>query len=77
MTSPRENVPLQLQLRAKAHIWCSREKQQLNVAVNNATKKQQLNVAVNNAVRTIFGFAFRRREFSKFESIEGMFEKAK
>ena len=61
------------QLRAKTHIWCSRL---------SASEKQQLNVAVNNAVRRIFGF--RRwesirylREFYKFESIEVMFEKAK
>ena len=48
----------------------------------NASEKQQLNVAVNNAVRKIFGF--RRwesirylREFYSFESIEMAFAKAK
>ena len=50
--------------------------------VLTANEKQQLNVAINNAVRKIFGF--RRwesirflREFYHFDSIEVMFAKAK
>ena len=47
----------------------------------SASEKQQLNVAVNNAVRRIFGFRRESirylREFYKYESIEVMFEKAK
>ena len=48
----------------------------------SASEKQQLNVAINNAVRRIFGFrrweSIRQlREFYHFESIEVMFAKAK
>ena len=48
----------------------------------SAAEKQQLNVAVNNAVRRIFGFrrweSIRQlREFYDFQSIEVLFAKAK
>ena len=48
----------------------------------DASEKQQMNVAVNNAVRRIFGFRQRQsirqlREFYGFKPIEVMFENAK
>ena len=47
----------------------------------NSSEKQQLNVAVNNAVRRIFGFRrwqsiHQIREFYGYKPIEIMFEKA-
>ena len=48
----------------------------------SASEKQQLNVAVNNAVRKIFGFRYwqsirQLRDFYHFDSIEIMFAKAR
>ena len=48
----------------------------------NSSERQQINVAINNAVRRIFGFrqwqSIRQiREFYGFKPIEIMFERAK
>ena len=48
----------------------------------NASEKQQLNVAVNNAIRRIFGFRLWQsirqiREYYGFDAIEMMIAKAK
>ena len=48
----------------------------------NASEKNQFNVAVNNAVRRIFGFRLWQsirqiREFYGFDAVEVMFAKAK
>ena len=78
LSRPRENVQLQL-----LYTNCvPRLTYGAAIKELTASEKQQLNVAVNNAVRKIFGF--RRwesirylREFYKFDSIETMFAKAK
>ena len=78
LSSPKENVQLQL-----LYSNCvPRLTYGADVKDPNAGEKQQLNVAVNNAIRRIFHFqrweSIRHlREFYKFESIEVMFAKAK
>ena len=75
---PRENVMMQL-----LYSNCI-PKLIYGAAVKdlNATEKQQYNVAVNNAIRRIFGFRLWQsirqiREFYGFPSIEIMFANAK
>ena len=78
LSKPKENVQLQL-----LYSNCV-PRLTYGAAVKDLTarEKQQLNVAINNAVRRIFGFrrweSIRHlREFYKFDSIEIMFAKAK
>ena len=75
---PRENVMMQL-----LYSNCV-PKLTYGAAVKdlNATEKQQYNVAVNNAIRRIFGFRLWQsirqiREFLNYRSIDELFSRAR
>ena len=78
LPQPRENVQLQL-----LYSNCiPRLTYGATIKDLTASEKQQLNVATNNAIRRIFGFrrweSIRQlREFYHFQSIEMLFAKAK